>query len=127
MAPPTKKQINKGFYGFETDDAEFLKVERDPWEASASGVGYNAKFDDDYGYRAGQGAYSDEGGDGALTNKLADERVDYAHEGLSPLIDDSQPYDKLLTGGAGLTKGKGVGAGKPRFAPKTGPRTNSRG
>src|SRR5262249_10123334 len=107
------------------DDAAFLKVERDPWDASASGVGYNARWDDDRGFERGTGAYTDS--DSGLRNKLPDERVHYAHEGLSPLIDDSQPYDKMLAGGAPLTKGKGVGAGTPRYAPKTGPRTNSRG
>jgi len=108
------------------DDAAFLKVELSPWDHTSAPDTYQAqRFDDDSGHIRGSN-HGDSNSHG-LRNKLPDERVDYAHEGLSPLIDDSQPYNKLLAGGAPLTKGKGVGAGTPRYAPKTGPRTNSRG
>ena len=113
-----------------SDDAAFLKTDnpnsaRGNWDASASGEGYNARWNDDKGYERGTGAYTDS--NSGLVQKLPDERVDYAHEGLSPLLDDSQPYDKMLPGGAALTKGKGVGAGKPRYGAKPlAPRTNSR-
>ena len=128
--PPTKKQISKGFYGFESDDAEFLKpdnpvAERGNWDASASGQGYNSKFADDTGYQRGALGFTDAGGDAALYNRMPDESRDYDHEGLSPLIDDSQPHDKMLAGGAPLTKGKGVGS-DPAPRANTGPRTNAR-
>src|SRR5262245_23750667 len=99
MSPPTKKQLNKGFHGFADDSAEFLKVdnERGNWVASASGHGYNARYDDDTGYKRGVGAYTDS--DSGLVNKLPDERVDYSHENLSGLIDGSQPYAPQLAGG----------------------------
>src|SRR5262249_27906262 len=84
------------------DDSSFLKVdnERGNWVAGASGVGYNAKFDDDYGYRRGQGAYSDEGGDGAVYNKLPDE-AQAGIGNLGNLIDSQQdqPAGKILGGG----------------------------
>src|SRR5262249_24977857 len=106
-----------------SDDAAFLRVERDPWEASASGVGYNAKFSDDDGHV--RGANWDDSDSHGLRNKLPDERRDDAHEGLAPLIDDSQPYAAQLAGGAPLTKGKGIGSA-PRPRVNTGPRTNAR-
>jgi hypothetical protein len=58
--------------------------------------------------------------------KFPDEAVDNVHERLAGLIDDSQPYDPLLAGGAPLTHGKGVGDGKVRYAPKSGPIGNMR-
>jgi hypothetical protein len=125
MSPPSRKTLKKGAagYGYEPGDEDFLAVERSPWEASASGIGYNSKFSDDDGYKRGTGAYTDS--DSGLVNKLPDERRDDAHERLAALIDDSQPYDKQLPGGAGLTKGKGIGS-DPRPRVKTGPRTNAR-
>jgi hypothetical protein len=48
---PTRKQINRGFYGFESDDVEFLKPSNtNPYEASSSKSGYSAHYDDDAGY-----------------------------------------------------------------------------
>jgi hypothetical protein len=63
---PTRKQINRGFYGFQSDDADFLKPDgaagTDPWAADDhSTVGYNAKFDD----AAGTKNYAGSGIDGA--------------------------------------------------------------
>jgi hypothetical protein len=133
MSPPTKKQINKGFYGFESDDAEFLKVdnERGNWVAGASGHGANAKFDDDYGYRQGQGAYTDENEDGLkLANRLPDEQRQVSDKMRDILDDvDGMGSGNVITGGGGpLSKSRGVGSGPPKFAPKqTKPfRTNSR-
>jgi hypothetical protein len=125
MSPPTKKQLNKGFYGFETDDAEFLKIDRDPWEASASGHGRNAKFSDDDGFKRGAGAYTYADGGGEVYNRLPSEQR--VSDKLRDILDDvdGMGSGNAITGGGGpLSKSRGVGAGKPRFAPKTGPRTN---
>jgi hypothetical protein len=69
-----KKNL-KGYGASGEDDETFLAVDnaRGNWVAGASKHGANAKFDDDYGYRRGLGEYSDEGGDGAVYNKLPDE------------------------------------------------------
>src|SRR6516164_3431065 len=125
MSPPTKKQLNRGFFGFETDDAEFLKIDRDPFDASASGHGYSARYDDDSGYRRGQGAYSDELDDGLrLQNRLPDEQRDVSDK-LRDILDDvdGMGSGNALTGGGGpLSKSRGVGSGPPKFRPKTGAR-----
>ena len=44
-------------YGVSKQDESFLDSDSNPWEASASGQGYNARFDDDAGDRnyAGHG------------------------------------------------------------------------
>jgi len=129
MSPPRKKDLAAGGrgYGYDPSDADFLKIERSPWEASASGIGRNAKFSDDDGHRKGSN-WQDSDSHG-LVNRYPDELSEGPHEKLAGLIDDSQPYDPLVPGGAPLTHGKDVGDGKPRFAPKnTKPyRTNSRG
>src|SRR5262249_26961991 len=98
MSPPTKKQLNKGFHGFADDSAEFLQIERDPWDASASGHGYNARWSDDSGFERGSN-HGDSNSHG-LRQKLPDERVDYTHDRLSPILDDSQPDAPRLAGGA---------------------------
>jgi hypothetical protein len=135
MAPPTKKELNKGFYGFKTDDAEFLKpcnpvAERGNWDASASGVGYQGqRFDDDYGYRRGALGFTDEDADSRLTNVMPDESRDRGYDHLVGLDNDDTGMgsgNKLTGGGGPLTKGRTVGSNPPP-RPKTGPRTNSRG
>jgi hypothetical protein len=132
MSPPSKKELSKGFRGFETDDAQFLKIDRDPWDASASGNSYQGtRFDDDYGYRRGQGAYTDENEDGLkLVNRLPDEQRQVSDKMRDILDDvDGMGSGNVITGGGGpLSKSRGVGSGKPTVAPKdTKPyRTNSR-
>src|SRR5215472_14197765 len=69
MSPPSRKQLKRGAAGFGDypENYDFLQVdnERGNWVAGASGVGYQGeRFDDDYGYRRGQGAYTDENEDG---------------------------------------------------------------
>jgi hypothetical protein len=131
MAPPTKKELKKGAYGY-GDDPEsysFLQPEnpRGSWDASASGEGYNARWDDDRGYERGTGAYTDS--DSGLVNRLPDELRDSVNDGLRTLPDDDEGMgsgSKLLGGGGPLTKGRGVGNSPPRYRPKTGPRTNAR-
>jgi hypothetical protein len=138
MAPPTKKQLNKGFYGFQSDDAEFLKVDNPDgnWTAGASGHGYNARWNDQDFDTRGTGAYTDS--DPGLYNKLADEHQEYAHQRLSKLIDNQEDWgsDNKITGGGGPVSDnapdnspgwKGSGRKGPRFAPKTGPQTNMTG
>ena len=88
------------------------------------GHGYSARYDDDTGHV--RGSNHDDSNSHGLRQKLPDERVDYAHERLAGLIDDSQPYAPQLAGGAPLTQTKGVGSGPPKYRPKTGPRTNAR-
>jgi hypothetical protein len=134
MAPPTKKQLNKGFYGFQDDSAEFLKTDnpnpdRGNWDASASGVGYHGRrFDDDTGYKRGALGWTDEDADSRLTNLMPDESRDRGYDHLVGLEDDASGMgsgNKLTGGGGPLTKGRTVGS-DPRPRVKTGPRTNSR-
>ena len=138
MAPPTKKQLNKGFHGFETDDAEFLKPcnADGNWTASASGHGYNARFDDDSGHV--RGANWDDTNSHGLRNKLADEAQEVAHQRLAGLIDgqvDMGSGNKMTGGGGPVSENadndspgwKGSGRKGPRYAPKTGPQTNMTG
>jgi hypothetical protein len=124
-----KKNYVSGFGDKDPDAAAFLRPERDPWEASASGIGYSARYDDDTGHV--RGANWDDSDDHGLVNRLPDERRDDAHEGLGSLIDDDTGMgsgNKMTGGGGPLTKGRGVGDGKPRYAPKRlAPRTNARG
>jgi hypothetical protein len=145
---PTRKQINRGFYGFETDDAEFLKPDgaagTDPYAADGhSTYGYDAKFDDNAGTRdyAGHGddAFAQDwrtSGEVASDNEAFCRRSDLgdgdiAHTNLGSLTDDVDGMgsgNKMTGGGGPLTKGKGVGDGKLRGAksPKiTPPRAQS--
>jgi hypothetical protein len=76
--------------------------------------------------------------DSGLVNKMPDELGDYAHEGLSVLIDgqEDQPAGKILGGGGPVSDNaddnspgwKGSGRKGPKVAPKnTKPfRTNTR-
>lgn len=136
MSPPSKKFLKKGAHGFGDDpeNYEFLKIDRDPFEASASGHGYNAKFSDDDGYERGCGPYTD--CDHGLVNKLPDE----AQAGIryiGDLIDrqQDQPAGKWLGGGGPVSDGerdprdsswRGSGRKGPKYAPKTGPQGNMR-
>jgi hypothetical protein len=120
----------KGFYGFECDDEKFLKPDNtDPFQASASGVGYQGeRWDDDYSSRSEYGFSHSADDDaflrpsdtvmdgGAVSDKHAD-LIDY-----SPGANAGE-----IMGGSGpLPKTKGIGKGPPRFAPKTGKRTLGR-
>jgi hypothetical protein len=109
------------------DEAEFLKPSStNPFEdGDPSGHGANAKFDDAGGVERGEygfGRCYDDYAFCSPSQRKTDR--DVAHEKLAGLLDDSQPYDPLLPGGAPLTKGKGVGSGPPKVKPKTGPRQN---
>ena len=121
---PTRKQINKGFYGFADDSADFLKPSNtDPYEASASGVGHNAKFDDDNGFSRGEGQYAyDASCDEFLRPSTTGPDIDAPHTRLSGLIDgqNDQPAGRLLGGGGPVSDNKhgGVGPGRPRYAAK---------
>jgi hypothetical protein len=119
-----KFPVNKGFKGFVTDDEEWLRPSQtNPYEASASGVGYQgSRWDDD----AGTHDYAGHGDDGA-TDAEAFLRpssygdADYAHQNLGRIPDDVDGMgsgNKLTGGGGPLTKDYGVADGKPRFAPK---------
>jgi hypothetical protein len=105
----------KGYGHSGEDDAEFLKIDRDPWEASASGQGYNARFDDDTGYKRGEQSM---GGDEAsfLRASQSETYGDQPHDRLAGLIDSDTGMgsgNKLTGGGGPVSKG-----GKPRIAPK---------
>jgi len=90
MSLPKKRDLAAGGrgYGYDPSDADFLKPDnaRGNWVASASGHGYNSKFDDDIGHvRGANWADSDDHG---LRNKLSDEYQEVAHERISRLIDN---------------------------------------
>ena len=123
-----RKNYVSGFGEKDPDAKSFLEVDRDPWDASASGQGYNSRWDDDTGVERGaEYGFSNTADDKAFLRPSSLGDYDVAHERLAGLIDDSQPYDPRLTGGTGLTHGKGVGDGKPRYTPKApGPQSNAR-
>jgi hypothetical protein len=141
MSPPTKRDLKKGAagYGYEPGDEDFLSIDRDPFEASGSGHGYNARFDDDYGHRRGQGEYSNELDDGLkLQNRLPDEQREVSDK-MRDILDDVDGMGSgaiagsgalmrtsTVGGGGPLPKSRGVGSGPPKYRPKTGPRTNAR-
>jgi hypothetical protein len=110
MSPPTKKELNKGFHGFADDSAEFLKIDRDPFEASSSGE--DKRWDDDRGFARGTGAYT--GSDSGLRNRLPDERRSDVSDKLAGLVDSD-----ILPGP--VSKG-----GPARFKAKLAPRTNAK-
>jgi hypothetical protein len=135
---PTRKSINRGFYGFETDDAEFLKPDNTDVFATDgfSQHGYNKKFDD----VAGDTNYSGAGDDSFKQDWRASGEVasdnaaflkpssvgdaDYAHTNLGTMVDDLDGMGSgspILGGGGPLRQDKGIGAGSPRHAPKNTP------
>ena len=129
---PKKFPVDKGFYGFTSDDKTFLNPDNTyPFsQGDASGDGYNAKFDDDSGYRRGALGFTDENEDGLkLVNRLPDEQRQVSDKMRDILDDvDGMGSGNALTGGGGpLSKSRGVGSGPPKFRPKTGARTNARG
>jgi len=145
MAPPTRKQLAKGSYGHAdpAEDADFLRIERDPWEASASGEGYKARYDDDSGVSRGQECgYSNTSDDEAFlrpSQDRTDESSETIHGRLFKLIDHEVDHGSgnKLTGGGGPVSdnvpardsGGGWGGSDrkgPRYAPKTGPQGNMR-
>jgi hypothetical protein len=118
-----KFPVNKGFKGFVTDDEAWLRPSQtNPYEASASGVGYNASKDDDagtHGHGHGDGTWAADN-DAFLRPSYTGD-VDYAHQNLGSIPDDVDGMgsgNKLTGGGGPLTKDYGVSDGKPRFAPK---------
>jgi len=103
MAPPTKKQLNRGFYGYQSDDAEFLKPERaSPWVDDYSGAskqGYNARWNDNAGPFEGSN-WSDCEAHG-LVSKRADESQAGIRD-IGSLIDNQEDWgsgNKLMGGG----------------------------
>jgi hypothetical protein len=120
-----KKALHRGG-NVAADDEEFLKATSNPWEASASGHGYQGeRWDDDHGYRRGLGAYATDDEDPFL--RPSQDRTDHddvVHEDLNRLIDNQvdQPAGPMLTGGGPVSKN--VASGPPRFKPKTGPQSN---
>ena len=128
----------KGMYGHAgKDDAEWQpKSDSNPWQHEASGHGYNARWDDDSGVSRGE---QSRGGSQAWESRAADEAAflspsqsqtdwDAPHERLSRLIDGQvdQPAGEILGGGGPVSDNKvgGVGPGKVRYKPKTGPQSN---
>jgi hypothetical protein len=119
----------EGFGERDKGAAAFLKPDNtNPFETSASGHSYQGeRWDDERGYRRGLGVYSSDDTDSFL--RPSQDRTDHG-EGSLPdqyhLIDDQvdQPAGPMLGGGGPVSKNKGVGAGPPRFKPKTGPQSN---
>jgi hypothetical protein len=144
MAPPSRRDLKRGAKGYGDDDNnfDFLRIERDPWEASASGIGYNGTKDDDTGVSRGQEyGYSNTDDDKAFlspSQSRTDESYENIHQNLYRLIDGQvdQPSGPMLTGGGPGSdnvperdSGGGWGGSDrkgPRFAPKTGPQGNMR-
>jgi hypothetical protein len=137
----SKANWKKGFFGFETDDTDFLRVDgaagSNPYAADGhSSYGYDAKFDDVAGTRDLFG-YGDDskGQDWRASGEVASDNAaflrrsnlgdgDYAHQNLGSMIDDLDGMgsgNKLTGGGGPLRQDKGVGAGSPRHAPKNTP------
>jgi hypothetical protein len=125
-------------YSITSDDAAFLKPENadGSWTASASGLRYNKKFNDDRGHV--RGANWDDSDSHGLVNKLADEHQEVAHERLARLIDSADDMgsgSKWLGGGGPVSEladddspgWKGSGRKGPRYPAKTGPQTNMTG
>jgi hypothetical protein len=119
---------HKGFYGEKSDDEAFLRPDNtDPYKASASGHGYQARFDDDAGTRDLAGSGIDGSDDlGAFLSPSFQGDVDHIHERLNALIDNdpSLPNGGQLAGGGPLGHKHNVQPGRPRFAPKTAPVRN---
>src|SRR5690242_17475918 len=94
-----KKALHRGG-NVAADDEEFLKATSDPWKASASGHGYNAKFNDDGGHRRGLGAYSDDDKDSFL--RPSQDRTDHEQplDIFGEVMSHSGPGGPMLTGGA---------------------------
>jgi hypothetical protein len=122
MSPPTRKQLSKGAYGYadSPDDADFLRIERDPWEASASGHGYNGRWDDDSGNsRGAEYGFSNTSDDKAfLEPSWTGDSVTVAEDKSKWVVDHGGPAGPLLTGSSPLPKGHGVNSGPPRYAVK---------
>jgi hypothetical protein len=119
----SKFPLDKGFQGFKSDEEEFLKPSNtNPYEQSASGVGFNAKFDDDAGTKDWAGYGVDGANDTeAFARPSWTGDVDAPHQGLGGLVDDVDGMgsgNKLTGGGGPLTKDYGVADGKPRYAAK---------
>ncbi len=133
-----KKNYVSGFGEKDDEAASFLKPDNtNPWEASPSGESYaGRRWDDSKGYERGEQSRA---GDQAWQSRAADEAAflrpsqsqtdwDSPHERLSRLIDGQvdQPAGKHLGGGGPVSDNKvgGVGPGKVRYKPKTGPQSN---
>jgi hypothetical protein len=115
---------NRGAPNKDDSLEDFLKPSNvDYYKHEASGVGYNAKFDDDSGYERGEGAYAyDASCDEFLLPSTTGPDIDAPHTRLSGLIDgqNDQPAGRLLGGGGPASDNKhgGVGPGRPRYAAK---------
>lgn len=114
------------------DIEQFLKPDNtNPWDHKASGVGYNASKDDDGGTSGRRDSYGVDdwrGNDEFMAGDASVQNMDHdaPHQRLSALIDNdpSLPSGKLINGGGPLGRTGGVGPGKARYAPKTGPQVN---
>jgi hypothetical protein len=97
-----KKTLHKGG-NVTKDDEAFLTSNTNPWETSASGHGYNAKFSDDTGFEAG--AIHGDSDTHGLVNRLPDEAT-AAIDNVYRVIDDQVdlPADKMLTGGGPVSQ-----------------------
>ncbi len=117
-----KKALHKGG-NVAPDDEEFLKATSDPWNASASGHGYQGeRWNDDEGYKRGEGAYA---GDDKAFRRPSQSRTDSEQplDIFGEVMGHSGPGGPMLTGG-GPVRQIGGGSGPPRYKPKTGPQSN---
>jgi hypothetical protein len=122
------KFSNKGFRDaddfFVTADGK-LKAGTDPWSASASGHGYNGKFEDDTGYKRGFKGFA--GSDDAEFLRASQTETDSGSgHSVKTIYSDAMADQGPGPYGAGGSSVKQVGGGSspPRFKPKSGPITN---
>jgi hypothetical protein len=126
-----KKNYVSGHGDKDPHAADFLEANTNPWEATASGHGYNARWNDDDGYKRGE---QSRGGSQAWESRSADEdsflspSQDHTDSGqpqsiYGDVMDHAGPAGDMLTGG-GPVKQVGGGSGPPRYKPKTGPQSN---
>jgi hypothetical protein len=108
-----------------------LKSGSDPWNASASGHGYNSRWSDDQGYkrgeqsRGGAQAWESRGADDAEFLRPSQSRTDdgTSQDILNEVLDHSGAAGPMLTGG-GPVRQIGGGSSPPRYKSNAGRKDN---
>jgi hypothetical protein len=114
-----RKNYVSGFGEKDPDIHEFLSPSNtNPYEASASGVGYNSTKDDERGFERGALGFTHD--DRSFRSPSWTGDVDNVNANHGYLIDNdpSLPSNKLVAGGGPLSQKGGIGAGPSRHAPK---------
>src|SRR5262249_21193980 len=118
--------VNRGFKGFKSDDAEFLKPSQsggDQYDVSARGRG-----SDNSGFKKGYGAYSDDSADFLNRAETNFHFLDHRDGGVADIsvnVERNQLQD--ASGGKTGPISFGVGGDSaPRYKPKTGDANRNR-